>query len=140
MISEEKFIDRIKKFRGEIKGVLTNQEFVTGIGNAYSDEIQYEAKIHPFTKRTQLTTTEIKQLYLICRGVLTEGTKKITDWLFSNDKLNNQRFWRQELFKIHLRDGQPCLRCGKPISAIKANRRITNFCQTCAPSKNKNFI
>ena len=139
-ISEEKFIDRIKKFRGEIKGILTNQEFVTGIGNAYSDEILYEAQIHPFTKRTQLTTNETKQLYLICIDVLTEGTKKITDWLFSTDKLNNQRFWRQKLFKIHLRDGQPCLRCGKSISTIKANRRVTNFCRTCAPSKNKNFI
>lgn len=139
-ISEEMFIDRIRKFRGEIKGVITNQKFITGIGNAYSDEILYEARIHPFTKRSQLTTTEMKQLFLVTIQVLAEGTERISNWLFSTNKLNNQPFWRQELFKIHLRDGQPCFRCGKAISSIKANRRVTNFCRSCAPSKNKNFI
>ena len=139
-ISEIVFMDRIKKFRGEIKGILTNQGFVTGIGNAYADEILFEARIHPFTKRPQLTTIEIKQLYLTCQEILTLWTKKISEWLHTTDKIDNQRFWRQELFKIHLRDGQPCIRCGRVISIIKANRRITNFCRTCSPSKNKNFI
>ncbi|MCK4847763.1 MAG: hypothetical protein KAT16_01925 [Candidatus Heimdallarchaeota archaeon] len=140
LISELMFIDRIRKFRGEIKGVLTNQQFITGIGNAYADEILFEARIHPFTNRTQLTTTEIKQLYLICQEILTVGSERISEWLFTSDKLNNQRYWRKELFKVHLCEGQPCIRCGKTISAIKANRRITNFCRKCSPSKNKNFI
>ena len=76
LISELMFIDRIRKFRGEIKGVLTNQQFITGIGNAYADEILFEARIHPFTKRTQLTFTEIKQLYVICQEILTVGQKE----------------------------------------------------------------
>lgn len=139
-ITETVFVDRISKFRGEIKGILTKQQFVTGIGNAYADEILFEAKIHPFTKRTQLSKTEIKRLFLVCQEILTVATKKISEWLFETDKVNNQRFWRKELFKVHLCGGQPCIRCGKAISAIKANRRITNFCRTCSPSKNKNFI
>ncbi|MHA2096745.1 MAG: zinc finger domain-containing protein [Candidatus Hodarchaeales archaeon] len=44
------------------------------------------------------------------------------------------------MLKIHLKGDEPCQNCGKPISSIKANRKITNFCRTCQTSRNKNFI
>ncbi|MHA1993683.1 MAG: DNA-formamidopyrimidine glycosylase family protein [Candidatus Hodarchaeales archaeon] len=139
-ISLNEFQSRIKRYRGEIKGVLNKQEFVTGIGNAYADEILFDAAIHPFTKRTSLDTSEIEQLFTSCQSILQFSTAKITDWLFSTNQLDNQRFWRGELFRIHLRGEQSCLKCGKAISSIKANRRITNFCRTCQSPRNKNFI
>jgi formamidopyrimidine-DNA glycosylase len=54
-ISVETFHQRIKPFRGEIKGILTRGEFVAGIGNAYADEILWAARLCPYRKRTQLT-------------------------------------------------------------------------------------
>jgi len=139
-LSLDDFQSRIKRYRGEIKGVLRKQEFVTGIGNAYADEILFDVAIHPFTKRTSLNTSEIEQLFNSCQSVLRTSTGKITDWLFSTNKLDNQKHWRKELFKIHLRGEQPCYNCGNSISSIKANRRITNFCRNCQSSRNKNFI
>src|SRR4029078_8063034 len=58
-ISLPEFRERIRRFRGEIKGVLTRGDFVAGIGNAYADEILWNARIYPFRKRTQLKPPEI---------------------------------------------------------------------------------
>ncbi|MFX0207238.1 MAG: DNA-formamidopyrimidine glycosylase family protein [Candidatus Hodarchaeota archaeon] len=138
-ISENEFIERLKRFNSEIKGVLTNQKFVTGIGNAYADEILFEANIHPFNKRSQLDEKEKTRLYLACRNILSTSASKISDILSKTDKLDNQRYWRQQIFKIHLKEKQPCPVCGNPISTIKA-RRITNFCRKCQIPKNRNFI
>ncbi len=138
-ISESEFIERLKRFNGEIKRVLTNQKFVTGIGNAYADEILFEARIHPFNKRLQLNEEEKRRLYLACQSILSTSISKISDMLNKTNKLDNQRYWRQQIFKIHLKGKEPCPVCGNPISAIKA-RRITNFCRKCQIPKNRNFI
>lgn len=137
-ISESVFVERIKKHRGEIKGIITNQKVFTGIGNAYSDEILFEAGIHPFSKRTDLTREEIKKLYFSCRNVLSNATKDIFKMISDTEEFN-QKNWRKILFKVHLKGGEPCSTCNHPISLIKS-RRLTNFCRKCQPSKNRNFI
>ena len=48
------FLQRLRRHPGEIKGILTNQEFVAGIGNAYADEICWRAGIYPFRRRASL--------------------------------------------------------------------------------------
>ncbi len=139
-ISLNEFKSRIKKFKGEIKEVLTKKELVSGIGNAYADEILFEAKIHPFTNITHLDSKEIEKLFLTCKNLFDHAEFKITNWLNTTDKLDNQRFWRKELFKVHLKGGESCQKCGKVISSIKANRKVTNFCRFCQKPRNKNFI
>ncbi|MHA2176061.1 MAG: DNA-formamidopyrimidine glycosylase family protein [Candidatus Hodarchaeales archaeon] len=138
-ISEEEFLERIKRYRGEIKGVITNQSFITGIGNAYSDEILFDAGIHPFTKKPQLSKSELLSLFRSSKSVIGESIESIYKMLIETEKINNQRFWRSQLFKIHLRGGEPCVRCGNKISTIKAHR-LTNFCRKCQKTKNKSFI
>ncbi|MBI2965563.1 MAG: hypothetical protein HYY34_05105, partial [Chloroflexi bacterium] len=59
----EKFIERLKPYRGEIKGVLTRGWVVSGVGNAYADEILFDARIFPFKKRTSLSDDEIARLH-----------------------------------------------------------------------------
>ena len=138
-ISEEEFLGRSKRYRGEIKGILTKQSFVTGIGNAYSDEILFNAQIHPFTKRFQLSNEELANLFRSAKSVLLDSIESIENWLKDTDKINNQQFWRSQLFKVHLRGGKPCSICGNKISAIKAHR-LTNFCRNCQKTKNKSFF
>ncbi|UCE12492.1 MAG: hypothetical protein JSV04_09885 [Candidatus Heimdallarchaeota archaeon] len=138
-ISLKDFVDRLMKFRGEIKGILTNKKFVAGIGNAYVDEILFEAKIHPFTKRNQISEDEFRVLYEACRKILTEAVEKIYNILITTQKLDNQQFWRQQIFKIHLKGKHPCPVCDNPISTVKA-KRFTNFCRKCQSSKNRYFI
>ena len=127
-ISLDDFRRRLKPFRGEIKGVLTRGEFVAGIGNAYADEILWTARLHPFRKRTQLTPEEVERLHAGMRSTLLDAIEKVRHEMQENIDEKPRDF-----MAVHMKAGQPCPRCGMPISLIGANQRITNFCRTCQP-------
>lgn len=122
------FHERLHTFRGEIKGILIRAPFVSGIGNAYADEILWHARLHPYRKRTSLTISEIDRLYDSLRATLLEATIKVRSEMGEEIHLKPRDF-----FAVHMRAGQPCPRCGTTISAVTANQRITNFCRTCQP-------
>jgi formamidopyrimidine-DNA glycosylase len=128
-LTEEVFRQRIRKYSGQIKSILVNAKFVAGIGNAYSDEILWEARIHPYRKRTAITDEEMTQLYNAIGSVLrwSEGVvaEKMSESLDYSE-------WRDHL-RVHRRGGQPCPRCGNTISEITAGQRITSFCRHCQP-------
>jgi formamidopyrimidine-DNA glycosylase len=134
-IDTKMFQQRAVRYRGEIKSVLTNQQFVAGIGNAYADEILFNAQIHPFTKRTQLSQLDLENLFESSRLTLTNATAHISADLEENNRINNEKIWRRQLFRVHLRGGEPCPVCSRSLREIKT-KRITNFCRNCQPSKN----
>lgn len=127
-ITLQEFRDRLKPFRGEIKGVLTRGEAVAGIGNAYADEILWAARLHPYRKRTQLTTAEMETLYDAMQSTLQDAIEKVR--VEMQEEIDQKP---RDFFAVHMKTGQPCPRCGTPISLIGANQRITNFCRTCQP-------
>ena len=127
-VSREEFKARLKPFRGEIKGVLTRSEFVAGIGNAYADEILWHAKLHPYRKRTSLSAEEVDRLYDGMRACLLEAIEKVRAEMGENIHLERRGF-----MAVHMKAGQPCPRCGTPVSLVGANQRITNFCRACQP-------
>jgi formamidopyrimidine-DNA glycosylase len=127
-ISLEDFRRRLRPYRDEIKGILTRGEFVAGIGNAYADEILWEARLHPYRKLTQLTPEEIERLYQAMRSTLLESIEKVRLEMQEHIELKPRDF-----MAVHMKTGQPCPRCGTPISLVGANQRITNFCRTCQP-------
>ena len=127
-ISLDEFRARLKPYRGEIKGVLTRGECVAGIGNAYADEILWAARLHPYRKRTQLTPEEVERLYAGMRSTLAESVEKVRAEMGENIHLKPRDF-----LAVHMKTGEPCPRCGTPISLVGANQRITNFCRTCQP-------
>jgi formamidopyrimidine-DNA glycosylase len=127
-VSREDFKARLKKFQGEIKGVLTRGECVAGIGNAYADEVLWTAKLHPYRKRASLTAEEVDRLYDRMRACLLDATAKVRTEMGEDIHLKPRDF-----LAIHMKAGEPCPRCGTTISLIGANQRITNFCRTCQP-------
>jgi formamidopyrimidine-DNA glycosylase len=127
-ISRAEFGEQLKKFRGEIKGILTRGEFVAGIGNAYADEILWAAQLHPYRKRTQLTNEEINRLFDAMQTTLREATEKVRVEMGEQIHLKLRDF-----MAVHMKTGEPCPRCGTAISLVGANQRITNFCRTCQP-------
>ena len=127
-ISLDDFRARLRPFRGEIKGLLTRGEFVAGIGNAYADEILWAARLHPYRKRTQLTPEEIDRLYEAMRATLLDAVEKVRSKMREAIHLEPRDF-----MAVHMTTGEPCPRCGTPISLVGANQRITNFCRTCQP-------
>ena len=130
-LDEEAWVARIKKYRGAIKNVIVKAEFVQGIGNAYSDEILWEARINPYTTRTELTESDVRSLYRAAKTVMAWATPLAAERMIKDGKLNYEE--RRDFVRVHRRGGEPCPRCGAAISEITANQRITSFCRQCQP-------
>lgn len=127
-VSLEEFRERLRAYRGEIKGILTRGELVAGIGNAYADEILWAARLHPYRKRTALSPEEVERLHGAMRATLSEAIEKVREAMGESIHLKPRDF-----MAVHMKAGQPCPRCGTSISLVGANQRITNFCRACQP-------
>ncbi|MBI5949291.1 MAG: Fpg/Nei family DNA glycosylase [Chloroflexi bacterium] len=130
-LDEERWLAGMKRYRGQIKAILTNAEFVQGIGNAYSDEILWEAGINPYTPKTALTEDDLRRLHRAAREVMAWATPLVRERMVKGDVLDYEE--RRDFMRVHRLGGQPCPRCGTTISEITANQRITSFCRTCQP-------
>ena len=127
-VTFETFEERLRRYRGETKGILTNQAFLAGIGNAYADEILFRAGIYPFKKRPRLSKEEMERLYEAMRGVLLENIHRLQEEMGDRIHLKFRDF-----LAVHGKGGSPCPRCGTPISEVRARGRLTNFCRSCQP-------
>lgn len=130
-LTEDAWVQRMRKYRGQVKRILTNAEFVQGIGNAYSDEILWEARINPYTPKTSLSEDDIRRLYRAARDVMAWATPLARQAMIKDGVLDYEE--RRDFLRVHRRGGQPCPRCGATISEITANQRITSFCRRCQP-------
>ncbi len=129
-VSEREFRARIRRHTGAIKNVLINHKFIAGIGNAYADEIFFEARINPFRKRTTLTDEEVGALYRAIHKVMDRSVPILSEHF--RDELNYEE-WRDHL-KVHRKGGVGegrCPRCGTHITEIAPNQRVTSYCRTC---------
>ena len=121
------FRQRIRRHPGELKSLLRNAKFVAGIGNAYSDEILWEAQLAPLRRRSSLRPEEIDRLYAAMRTVLSDAITRLRDLVPPNIETQHREF-----LKVHLRGGEPCPRCGRPLRQIGGDE-ATTFCRTCQP-------
>ena len=122
----ETWRERIRKHPGELKNLLRNQAFVAGIGNAYSDEILFAARLQPFRKRSSLAPEEIDELYRAMRSVLGDSVAILRQRV-------PPTFEKQvrDHLAVHGRGGEPCPRCGARITAVSAGGFPTGFCRAC---------
>ena len=121
------FRQRIRRHPGELKSLLRNPKFVAGIGNAYSDEILWTARLAPFRRRATLKPEQIDDLYAAMRTVLQDAVTRLRV-LVPPDIQEQHR----EFLKGHLRGGQPCPRCGRELRQVGGSE-ATTFCRTCQP-------
>ncbi len=125
------FQNLIKRERRKIKQVLMDQEVIAGIGNIYSDEILWQAKIHPFMPTYKLKTYQLKNLYKAMRQILQKAIKlrgtSISDFRDTGGKPGAYT----EIRKVYQREGEPCNRCGTPIKRVKIGGRSAHYCPKC---------
>ena len=121
------FGQRIRRHPGELKPLLRNPRFVAGIGNAYSDEILWEARLAPFRRRSSLTDDDVERLYTAMRRVLADATDRLRTLVPPEIQTQHREF-----LAVHLKGGQPCPRCGRELRQI-GGREATTFCRTCQP-------
>ena len=129
--TEDAWLAAIKRYRGGIKNILTNAEFVQGIGNAYSDEILWEARINPYTPKTSLKEADLRRLYQAAIKTMAWATPLVYERMVQGDALNYEE--RRDFMQVHRLGGKPCPRCGAHISEITANQRVISFCRQCQP-------
>lgn len=121
----------VKKKKGKIKQVLMDQNVISGIGNIYSDEILWEAKISPFRDLKELKEKEIETLYFSIKKILKKGIElhgeSISDFRRLDGSKGDFDSWR----KVYRREGEKCPRCKEKIVAKKIGQRTAHFCPNC---------
>jgi formamidopyrimidine-DNA glycosylase len=125
----EQFAQAIRAKNHTLKRALTDPRILSGIGNAYSDEILFEARLSPFTLTQKLSDKEVEHLF--------ESIKRtLTDWLERLRAESRERFpekvtaFRADM-ATHGKYGEPCPRCGSKIQRIRYGSNETNYCPTC---------
>jgi formamidopyrimidine-DNA glycosylase len=118
--------ERIKRHPGELKNLLRNQAFVSGVGNAYSDEILHAARLLPFRKRSSLASEEVDALYMATRATLANAIEILKERVPPTFEKQVRVF-----LAVHDKGGKPCPRCGTRITEVKAGGFITSFCRGC---------
>jgi formamidopyrimidine-DNA glycosylase len=117
---------RIRRHPGELKNLLRNQEFVAGIGNAYSDEILHAARLAPFRKRGTLAPDEVDELYRATRDTLANAIAVLRERVPPAFETEIRDF-----LAIHNRGGEVCPRCGQRITQTEAGGFVTSYCRHC---------
>jgi formamidopyrimidine-DNA glycosylase len=120
------FRKRLRRFRDELKDLLRNQEFLAGIGNAYSDEILFEARLLPLRRRATLKPAEEEALFAAIPVVLSRAVEAI----LANPNYDESKQDRS-FMSVHMKGGKTCPRCGHRISQLGSNREPLNFCRGC---------
>lgn len=135
-----------------LKRALTDPRLLSGIGNAYSDEILFDARLSPVKLTQRLTAEEIARLFTSIRTTLTKWVKELRSGTgvppVSRKRGTGLRVtanktiipfpekvtaFRPEM-AVHGKYGQPCPRCGNKIQRIRYASNETNYCPNCQTS------
>jgi formamidopyrimidine-DNA glycosylase len=112
-----------------LKRALTDPRMVSGIGNAYSDEILHAAQLSPITLTHKLAPVEWERLFAAARSVLTFWIDRLQAEAGTGFPEKVTAF--REGMAVHGRYGQPCPRCGEKVLRIRYAENETNYCARC---------
>jgi formamidopyrimidine-DNA glycosylase len=112
-----------------LKRALTDPRFLSGIGNAYSDEILHRARLSPLRQTSQLDADGWERLHEATRAVLFEWTARLRAQAGEAFPEKVTAF-RPEM-AVHGKYGKPCPVCGSPVQRIQYASNETNYCATC---------
>jgi len=112
-----------------LKRALTNPRLLSGIGNAYSDEILFEAGLSPIKLTQKLSTDEVERLYAATLGTLTRWVERLRE--DAGDSFPEGVTAFREGMAVHGRYKEPCPRCGSKIQRIRYASNETNYCPAC---------
>ena len=127
----EKFKGVLAKQRGKIKQVLMDQTVIAGIGNIYSDEILWMAKVHPFKEIKRLSDEEIKKIYEAMGKILPKAIELGGESISDFRRISGEKGYFDKERKVYRREGEKCSRCGTIIKKAKLAGRSAHFCPRC---------
>jgi formamidopyrimidine-DNA glycosylase len=126
--TEPEFAERITRVNHTLKRALTDPRILSGIGNAYSDEILHRARLSPVRQTNTLEPEDLERLYECTRAVLEEWRKRLAP--VSGEFPERVTAFREGM-AVHGRYGQPCPVCGTAVQRIRYASSETNYCPRC---------
>ncbi len=120
--------------RKQVRVFINDHTTLSSIGNAYADEILFDAHIHPKTFVSKLQEENLSRLYSSIRSVMDWGVRKV------EEAAKPIQVKVREHMKIRNRKGEPCPRCGTTIRREGVRGYDVFFCPTCQPASRKLFI
>ncbi|HVM66346.1 MAG TPA: DNA-formamidopyrimidine glycosylase family protein [Acidimicrobiales bacterium] len=112
--------------RAQIKGVLTDQSVIAGIGNAYSDEALHLARLSPFRMAATLTPDEVARLQAAITEVMRDAVTRSAGLPAAGLKAEKKSGMR-----VHGRAGEPCPECGDTVREVSFSTTSLQYCPTC---------
>jgi len=119
------------KRRGKIKQVLMDQNIIAGIGNIYSDEILWRAKIHPFKEVSKLKEKDLKNIYRFLKEVLRKSIALKGESFSDFRTPSGKKGQFDTIRRVYQREGEKCSRCKNIIKRVKMGSRSAHFCPKC---------
>jgi formamidopyrimidine-DNA glycosylase len=111
---------------GQLKGALTDQTLISGIGNAYSDEILHAAKVSPFKMANKLDDDELVRLHDAIQGTLRDALARQ-----QGQKAATMKGEKRSGLMVHARTGLPCPVCGDTVREVSFADTSLQYCPTC---------
>jgi len=125
----EKFAAALTRENHTLKRALTDPRIFSGIGNAYSDEILYRARLSPVVLTDRLARAEIERLHSAAQMTLREWIARLRADRAGEFPRHVTAF--REGMAVHGRYGQPCPECGTAVQRIRYASNETNYCPRC---------
>jgi formamidopyrimidine-DNA glycosylase len=128
------FRELLKLRRSRIKPLLLNQRFLRGMGNIYTDEALFEARIHPQAMAASLSRERAARLHHAMVDILNTAIRLKGSSVSDYVDADGQKGSFQQQHQVYGREGQPCSICGTPIRRIVVGQRGTHYCPKCQKS------
>ncbi|GAA1245740.1 Fpg/Nei family DNA glycosylase [Oryzihumus leptocrescens] len=112
--------------RTQVKGLLKDQGFLAGVGNAYSDEVLHAARLSPFALAAALDEEEVARLYAALRDVLEHAVAAA-----SGKPAKDLKDAKRAGMRVHGRTGQACPVCGDVVREVSFADSSLQYCATC---------
>lgn len=121
--------------RAKIKPLLMDQKFIAGIGNIYSDEILFAAKVYPLRLVRTLAGKEIEKIFRNMKKILGEAIKYHGSSVEYYLDARGQKGGYLKYHKVYQKKGEKCSRCGNIIKRLRIGGRSAHFCPRCQKSR-----
>jgi formamidopyrimidine-DNA glycosylase len=128
-VTADEFEGVLKRRNHTLKRALTDPRLISGIGNAYSDEILHRARLSPVTLTSRLTSEDAARLYGAAREVLAEWSARLRTKARGQFPTKVTAF--HDEMAVHGRFGAPCPVCGTKVQRIRYADNETNYCPRC---------
>ncbi|EGD54645.1 DNA-formamidopyrimidine glycosylase family protein [Gordonia neofelifaecis] len=125
-LSRDEFGAILAGSTARIKNLITDQRVISGVGNAYSDEILHTARLSPFATSKSISDDHVDDLYEATRSVLLGAIERL-----EGQEVARLKSEKRTGLRVHARTGMPCPVCGDTVREVSFADRSFQYCPTC---------